>query len=126
VSTKPLDGFVDRAARERNVDPLLIRAVITDFLRELHERIYKDGGYGLVLSDIRFQCGEEALYHFGGILLESAGDDAVDFSSMVNESLARCGYRLSRFLTVIDKWKMEKQWDEEDRLADTQADQPDR
>lgn len=126
MSTNPLDGFVDRAARERNIDPLLIRAVTTDFLRELHERIYKDRGYGLALPEIMFQCGEEALYHFGGILIESAGDDAGDFSGMVNESIARLGYRLSRFRTVVDQWKMEKQWDEEDQLADRQADQSDR
>jgi hypothetical protein len=115
VSPKPLDGFVDRAARERNVDPLLIRAVITDFLRELHERIYKDGGYGNVLPGMLFQCGEEACYHFAGVLIASAGENAGDFAGMVSESMARLGYRPGRFLTVIDKWRMEKQWDEEDR-----------
>jgi hypothetical protein len=126
VSTKPLDGFVNRAARERNVDPLLIRAVITDFLRELHERIYKDGGYGDALPEVLFQCGEEACYHFGGILIASAGGDAGDFGGMVSESLARLGYRPGHFLTIIDKWKMEKEWDEENRLADRQADESDR
>jgi len=123
VSTNAFDGFVDRVSSERNVDPRLTRAVITDFIRELHERIYKDGGYGHALPEILFQCGDEALYHFGGILIESAGDAGGDFGMMVNESIARLGYRLSRFRTVVDKWKMEKEWDEEDRLADIRAEQ---
>jgi hypothetical protein len=118
VSTEPLKEFVDRIARERNVDPLLIRAVITDLFRELHERIYKDGSYGHALPEILFQFGEEAVYHFGGILIESVGNDGGDFGAMVNESIARLGYRLSRFRTTMDKWEMEKQWDAEDRLAD--------
>jgi hypothetical protein len=108
------DDFVDRAARERNVDPLLVRAVIGDFLPEVHERIYKDGGYGKVLPEILFQCGEEAMYHFAGILIASAGDYDRDFVRLVDEHVARLGCRLKRFRTIIDKWKMEKEWDEED------------
>jgi hypothetical protein len=118
LSTNALDGFVDRVSRERNVDALLVRAVVTEFLRELHERVYKDGGYGRVLTEIRFECGDEALYHFGGILSESVGDAGGDFGMLLNESFARLGCRVSQFRTVVDKWKMEKEWDEEDRLAD--------
>jgi hypothetical protein len=65
--------------------------------------------------------GEEAVYHFGGVLIESAGDEAGDFGGMVNESIARMGYRLSRYRTTLDKWKLEKEWNEEDRLADLKA-----
>ena len=121
MSSEALDRFVERVARERNVDPMLVRAVVTDFLRELHERIYKDGGYGHALREIWLQVGEEAVYHFGGVLIESAGDDAGDFGGMVNESIARMGFRLSRYRTTVDKWKFEKDWDEEDRLADQKA-----
>jgi hypothetical protein len=94
--------------------------VVTEFLRDVHEGIYKDGGYGHALPEILFECGGEALYHFGGILIECAGEGR-DLGGMVNDSIARLGYRLSRFRTVVDKWKMEKDWDEEDRLADVQA-----
>jgi len=125
VATSALNGFVDRVSRERNLDPMLIRAVVTDFMRELHERIYKDGGYGHALPEILFQCGDEALYHFGGILIESAGEGCTDFGGMVNESIARLGDRLSRFRTIVDRWKMEKDWEEEDRLADLRAEQSD-
>ena len=100
MSSEALDGFVERVARERNVDPMLVRAVVTDFVRELHERIYKDGGYGHALREIWLQVGEEAVYHFGGVLIESAGDDAGDFGGMVNESIARMGFRLSRYRTT--------------------------
>ena len=31
------------------------------------------------------------------------------------------GFRLSRYRTTVDKWKLEKDWDEEDRLADQKA-----
>lgn len=118
MSSEALDGFVERVARERNVDPMLVRAVLTDFLRELHERIYKDGGYSNALREIRLQVGEEAVYHFGGVLIESVGDSSRDFCGMVGESIARMGYRLERYRTIVDRWTLEKKWDEEDRLAD--------
>ena len=123
MATYAFDRFVERVSRERNVDGALVGAIVTDFLREVHERIYKDGGYGHVLPEILIQCGDEALYHFGGILIESAGDEGGDFSGMVNESIARMGYRLARYRTVVDKWKLEKEWDEGDRLADLRSEQ---
>ena len=43
MTVPPVNGIVDR---------LLICAVITDFLQELHERIYKDGRYGHALPEI--------------------------------------------------------------------------
>ena len=118
MSNSALNGFIERVSRERNTDPMLVSGVITDFLRELHERIYKDGGYGHALPEILFQCRDEAVYHFCGILIESAGENEADFVGMVNESVARLDFRLKRFRAIVDKWKMEKEWEANDRLAD--------
>jgi hypothetical protein len=115
MSNNALNRFTERVSGERNVSPDLVRAVITDFLREVHECIYKEESYVHALPNILFQVGEEALYHFGGILIQSTGQDCGDFGGMANESIARlAGYRLKRFRTLVDKWAMEKSWDDEE------------
>jgi hypothetical protein len=108
------DGFVDRVSRERNVDPMLVRALVTEFLRNLHENIYKDESYHYALLFLLYECGDEAAYHLGGILSQCAGEDR-DAGMLVNETVARLGYTLSRYRTVLDKWDVEKKWDEQEK-----------
>jgi hypothetical protein len=115
MSDSALDRFTERTSAGHNVSPELVRTVITEFLRELHECIFKEESYVHALPKILFQIGDEALYHFGGVLIESTGDDCGDFGGMANESIARlAGYRLKRFRTLVEKWEMEKVWDDEE------------
>jgi hypothetical protein len=53
--------------------------------------------------------------------LSDRSPDSGDFPALVNESILRLGCRLSRFRTIVDNWKMEEGWEEEDRVADLRA-----
>ncbi|MCZ2153559.1 MAG: hypothetical protein LC114_06605 [Bryobacterales bacterium] len=95
-------GIADRIAKERNVQPELVRAIATDVLRALDEVSFKQGLTPAIV-ECYWEVGNEAAYHLGGLLAESAELEPGE----VSENFARLDPSLSRFRTVRDRWTQE-------------------
>jgi hypothetical protein len=104
------------------VNPETTRAMFQDFLATLHEVLYK-GCPTQGLMGVYFGLGDEAAFHFGGIVAEcydpqNTDSDSSDDYSLWIETMARLDGRMSRFRGVLDRWAEEKAYEEEQQQLD--------
>ncbi len=82
--------------------------LVDAFLKALDEQRFGRDGIESPLFMTYWCIGDEAAYHLGGLY---AGDDA----GMGSTELEYMDYRLKRFRTLTDRWRMEMAWDDEDQ-----------
>src|SRR5690349_20197766 len=95
-------SFCSELAEERNCSPLLIRVIVIDCLSRLHELAVKQG-LGRSIKECRFEFGERATWHLGG-LLESASDQNSGYWA---EHLERLDPSLKRYAIIMERWRFE-------------------
>jgi hypothetical protein len=69
-----LPKFTKRMVKERNCTPEFVRAILTDFLAELHEVSFKQG-LGQAMVMVYWEAGPLAAWHFGGLICEAASTE---------------------------------------------------
>ncbi|MEI7636694.1 MAG: hypothetical protein WCJ37_05270 [Syntrophus sp. (in: bacteria)] len=83
-----------------------------EFLSALREERFDEKRNEVSLIRLLYMCVRpEAAYHFGGLF---TGDNGADMSVFV----AMLDVRLKRFFTFVERWELERKWDEEDRMQD--------
>lgn len=94
---------VDQISRERGVNPGVLKAVLLDFVRALHENQVKawNQDHGL-LQQVYWVIGDEAAYHLGG-LLDREGDDGLRVVE-----LQYMDSSLKRFRSIVEMWEFER------------------
>lgn len=105
----PLFNAVINLCSERGMALDNGRALFSHFLKALDEERFDEKGNCESSRVITyFAVGPEAAYHLSGLFV---GDDA----ELVSTEMEYLDYRLKRFITIIERWKMELAWDKEDK-----------
>lgn len=103
-----LSCLVQTICEERGFDTDRGRFLFIRFLVTLDEGRYLDGDeYDSPLLITLWGVGEEAVYHLGGLY---AGDEA----GIIRDEIMCLDFRLKRFHTTVERWRMEMEWDQED------------
>jgi hypothetical protein len=102
-----VDLFIRHCSLERGLDVTVLRAVFRDFMKCLNESQFKSGYRtedGSVLNQIYSALGQEAAYHFCGLLANSGrGHDG----ETVVTALEYQDPRAKRFGTTVERWQFE-------------------
>nr|WP_294504263.1 hypothetical protein [uncultured Rhodopila sp.] len=109
-----LDEFIENAASERDLKWDVIRALLRDFLRSLHEIDFKSGYYSGMggIEQVYFLLGPEAAFHFVELLARGGrGHDPDD----TQEMLQRLDPHAYRYSTTVQRWQAEIDKDLADR-----------
>ena len=98
---------IQKICRERNLDETLLRTALCDFLRSLHETQFKSDYRpedGSLIAQVHRSLGDEAGFHFVGLLASSGkGLDA----GTVYDTLEYLDSTAKRFGTTVQRWQME-------------------
>jgi hypothetical protein len=94
--------FTERIAKERNCEPDLVRAIVTDCLSALHESTAKYG-IGTALVGPYWELGPLPAWHFGGILARAAECEPGELI----EHYQRLDPMMERFRSISEQWDYE-------------------
>lgn len=108
MSKRTLADDIHEISRERGISYEMLRAVLRDFLKALHETDFrssyfhsKTGGY---MTQVYSALGAEATYHLVGFMTrDGKGHDADD----VLTELQYLDQRAYRFGTTVERWQAE-------------------
>jgi hypothetical protein len=98
-----LPKFTERMVKERNCEPELVRAILTDFLAELHEVSFKQG-LGPAMVMVYWEASALAAWHFGGLICKAAVQGE---PGELAETYQRLDCTMERFRTIQDRWQYE-------------------
>ena len=118
MTGRALEEFIEDAASERDLKRDVIRALLRDFLRSLHEIEFKSRYYSGMscIEQVYFLLGPEAAFHFVEFLASgSRGHDPDD----VREMLQRLDPHAYRYSTTVQRWQAEVDKDIADRDEST-------
>ena len=102
-----LESYFEETCRERAINADLLRAVLREFLKALHETDFKSSYFsdeGGCLPQVYFLLGPEAAFHLVGYMArQGKGHDA----DAVCTELEYLDSRAKRFGTTTQRWQME-------------------
>jgi hypothetical protein len=100
------DGVVE-ICKERGILLNDGRALFSHFIKALdEERFDQSGGFESESFKIYWTVGPEAAYHLAGLHVGDEEDAAF-------EELNYLDNRLKRFYTTVQRWEMEREWDQD-------------
>ena len=116
-----LAAYIDEASRERGISCEMLRAVLRDFLKVLHEADFKSGYYpgtSGYMAQVYFALGPEAAFHLVEFMArDGRGRDPDD----VRTELQYLDSRAYRFRTTVERWQAEVDSDLADRDGSTET-----
>ena len=116
-----LPKFTERMVKERNCEPELVRAILTDFLAELHEVSFKQG-LGPAMVMVYWEASALAAWHFGGLICKAAEHGE---PGELAETYQRLDSTMERFRTIQDRWQYELDREHEQYELDHKKDASD-
>jgi hypothetical protein len=96
----------------RGIDDDDGRELLGEFLEAIDEERFDKKGHEIsLILRLYMSINSEAAYHFGGLFTG-------DYSSDMAVAVDLLDWRLKRFDMFVERWKLERKWDEEDGLLD--------
>jgi hypothetical protein len=98
--------FCERIAKERNCSPELVRAIVGDYMLELHKAAFQQG-IGMALWAAYSNIDARGAWHFGCLLADAADGNE---PGELMEHYQRLDSSMRRFVSILDEWKVEQEF----------------
>jgi hypothetical protein len=121
-----IEDAIQQMSSEYQIPDATLRAVVARFVAAVHESEFKQQEIG-ILQQIYFSLGSEAAWHFLGwamqILDKEQSKYVADLQDSWTETAMRLDGRMKRFRHVLERWKEERDYDDEQRRLDREDEQ---
>lgn len=98
--------FCERIAKERNCSQQLVRAIVSEFMLELHKAAVQQG-IGMAMLAAYWNIDARGAWHFGCLLADAADGNE---PGELMEHYQRLDSSMRRFASILDEWKVEQEF----------------